>query len=81
MTSFTSAAEVDVNAYYFAGRDMQSYPRRAFVRGHQVTFRDGLRVRLGTEGHTSYVYNMMSESGHCYRLRQDGNQWTLVGVR
>lgn len=74
-------AEVDVNAYYFAGKDMRSMPRRISYGNEAVTFADGLRVRLERGGVVSYIYNMLAEGGRTYCLRQSGSQWTLVGAR
>jgi hypothetical protein len=77
----TINAEIDVNAYYFAGKEMKSFPRRISYGGRAVTFADGLRLQLQREGRLTYLYDMSSDDGATYRLRQDGNQWTLVGTR
>lgn len=74
-------AEVDVQAYYFVGKDMKSFPRRVSVGERLVTFAEGLRVRVERGGQLTYIYDMLAEGGSTYRLRQDGNQWTLVGTR
>ena len=74
-------AEVDVNAFYFAGKDMKSFPRRVSIGDEAITFADGLQVRLERGGVATYIYDMLAEGGRIYRLRQSGNQWTLVGAR
>lgn len=73
--------EVDVNAYYFVGRDMRSYPRQISFGDRAVRFADGLRVSLAQGGKLTYLFNMLAEGGDVYCLRQEGNQWTLVGTR
>lgn len=73
--------EVDVNAYYFAGKDMRSYPRQINFGGRAVTFAEGLRVSLARGGRLTYLFNMLAEGGDVYCLRQEGSQWTLVGTR
>jgi len=74
--------EVDVNAFYFAGKDMRSFPRQISFGGRAVKFADGLRVSLATDGKLTYLFNMLAEGGEgVYCLRQDGSQWTLVGTR
>lgn len=73
--------EVDVSAYYFVGRDMRSFPRQISYGDRAVRFADGLRVSLQREGRLTYLFNMLAEGGDTYCLRQDGNQWILVGTR
>lgn len=73
--------EVDVNAFYFAGKEMKSFPRRISFGDRAVTFAEGLRVSLQREGHLTYLFNMLAEGGDVYCLRQDGDQWILVGTR
>ncbi len=77
----TTTTEIDVNAYYFAGKDMKSFPRRVSVGDRTVTFNDGLRVRVERGGDLMYFYDMLAEGGSTYRLRQAGNQWTLLETR
>jgi len=72
--------EVDVNAYYFAGKEMKSFPRRISYGGQAVTFADGLRVRLQRGEQLTYFFEMNGADGGTYRLRQDGSRWMLVGT-
>ena len=73
--------EIDVNAFYFAGKDMKTFPRRISYGEHDVTFRDGMRLSLQHGGQLTYFFDMSgAEDGATYRLRQDGNQWILVGT-
>lgn len=73
--------EIDVQAFYFAGKDIKGYPRRISLGDRAVTFADGIRVKVDQGGQLTYLYNMLAEGGALYRLRQVGNQWTLVGAR
>ena len=77
----TVSNEVDVNAYYFAGKDMKSFPRRISYGDRAVTFAEGLRMRVDHGGVATYVFNMLATDGGTYRLRQNGNQWTLLGAQ
>lgn len=79
--STISHAEVDVNAYYFAGKDMKSFPRRISFGDRAVTFADGLRVAVQRGGQLTYLFDMLATDGGMYRLRQQGSQWTLLGAR
>lgn len=76
-----SNAEVDVNAFYFAGKDMKSFPRRISFGDTAVTFADGLRVAVQHGSECMYLFDMLATDGGTYRLRQQGNQWTLLGAR
>ena len=80
MTQFINE-EVDVNAFYFTGKDMKTFPRSINYGGRAVTFAEGLRLSLQREGRLTYFFDMSGADGATYRLRQDGNQWTLVGTR
>lgn len=73
--------EVHVNAFYFTGRDMRSFPRQIEYGGEAVTFAGGLRylVRRGAEA--IRLFDMSAEDGQTYRLRQDGDRWLLLGLR
>lgn len=75
------STEVDINAYYFAGKELKSFPRQMEYRGQAITFTEGLRLRLQRSGRTAaYLFNMSSTDGSTYRLLQEGNRWTLVGA-
>lgn len=73
--------EVSVNAFYFIGRDMRTFPRQIEYHGQAVTFASGLRylVRRGAEA--IRVFDMSGDDGQTYRLRQDGDHWTLLAAR
>lgn len=80
MSTITNA-EIDVNAFYFAGKDMKSFPRRISFGNQAVTFADGLRVAVQRGSELTYLFDMLATDGGTYRLRQQGNQWTLLGAR
>ncbi|MBL8121540.1 hypothetical protein JNM87_02210 [Candidatus Saccharibacteria bacterium] len=72
--------EVTVNAIYFSGQDMRTFPREIEYHGQAVTFANGLRylVRKGSEA--IKLFDMHADDGDIYRLRQDGQRWTLLGL-
>jgi hypothetical protein len=80
MSTITNA-EIDVNAFYFAGKDMKSFPRRISFGNQAVTFADGLRVAVQRGSEFTYLFDMLATDGGTYRLRQQGNQWTLLEAR
>ena len=47
----TINAPVNVSAYYFAGREMKTFPKQIEYSGQAITFASGLRylVRKGSE--------------------------------
>lgn len=73
--------EVSVNAYYFAGQGMKTFPREIEFGGQEITFASGLRylVRKGSEA--VQVFDMSGMDGLVYRLRQQGNSWTLLATK
>ncbi len=72
---------VTVNAIYFAGADMKTFPREIELGGTAVTFADGLRylVRRGQEA--LQLFDMRSEDGLVYRLSRRGDDWTLLAKK
>lgn len=73
--------EVQVNAFYFAGRTMRTYPRSIEYNGHSVTFLNGLRylVQRGTEA--LQLFDMHSADGLIYRLQRRGDCWQLLATK
>jgi hypothetical protein len=73
-------SEVNVNAYYFAGSNMRTFPRQIEYGGQHITFANGLRylVRRGAEAFR--LFDMSADDGQTYRLRQDGERWLLLGL-
>jgi hypothetical protein len=72
--------EVDINAFYFRGKEMRTFPRQMEYGGRAVTFADGLRLCVQREGRSTYLFDMSGVDGATYRLRQEGNTWLLVGM-
>lgn len=74
-------APVNVNAYYFTGKEMKTFPRSIEYSDRAITFRSGLRylVQRGTEA--LRLFDMSGEDGLTYRLQQNGDNWTLVGMK
>lgn len=79
MTQFINT-EVDVNAYYFAGKEMKTFPRQMEYGGRAITFADGLRLRLQQAGRLTYFFDMRGADGETYRLMQEGSRWLLIGT-
>jgi hypothetical protein len=73
--------QVNVQAYYFSGREMKTFPRAIEYQGQAVTFADGLRMLVRHGQSLIKIFDMSGADGHTYRLRQDGSQWTLIGTR
>lgn len=77
----TINAPVSVSSYYFAGREMKTFPREIEYGGRAVTFMTGLRylVRKGTGA--VRLFDMNAGDGLTYRLQQQGDSWTLLGTK
>ena len=70
---------VNVNAFYFtSGKELKTFPRQIEYGGRAVTFEGGLRCQVEREGRLTCLFNMSGLDGASYRLRQEGNQWTLM---
>ena len=72
---------VTVSAFYFAGRDMKSFPRSIEHRGRDITFQTGLRYLVQRGQEAVRLFDMSAGDGRTYRLRQEGGNWTLLGLR
>ncbi len=77
----TINSPVNVNAYYFAGREMKTFPREIEYKGEAVTFRNGLRYLVHRGNRAVHLFDMSAHDGQTYRLRQNGNKWTLLGTK
>ncbi len=70
---------VDVNAFYFLnGKEVKTFPRQIEYGGRAVTFVGGLRCLVQRDGRLACLFHMNGTDGANYRLRQEGNQWTLM---
>lgn len=79
MKNTTFNSPVDVTAIGF-GRGMRAYPRRIEFRGVTYDFIDaGLRTVIQSGEKTSQIFTM-TDGRQSYRLRSEGNSWTLLNV-
>lgn len=72
---------ISVNAYYFAGREMKTFPREIEYGGQAVTFASGLRYLVNKGGEAVRLFDMNAADGLIYRLRQTGDSWLLLGTK
>jgi hypothetical protein len=72
---------VNVNSYYFTGREMKTFPREIEYGGEAISFASGLRylVRRGAEA--IRLFDMSGADGLTYRLQQQGDSWTLLATK
>ena len=78
-------SEVDVTAWFFRAEPqshrLKSFPKRMNWGGREYNFvNDGLRF-LVRQGQQLVQLFDMSDGQATYRLRQDGDHWTLIGIR
>ena len=75
--------EVNVNSFYFRGRHgMKTFPRQIEWDNNFITFGEevGLRYLIHRGKELVQLFDMNGADGLTYRLRQEGNRWTLVGT-
>jgi hypothetical protein len=73
--------EVNVNAYYFAGQGMKTFPREIEFGGQEITFASGLRYLVQKGSEAVRVFDMSGIDGLMYRLMQQGDSWTLLATK
>lgn len=78
-------SEVDVTAWFFRAEPqshrLKSFPKRMNWGGREYNFAaDGLRF-LVKQGQQLVQLFDMSDGHATYRLKQDGNRWTLVTIK
>lgn len=78
-------SEVDVTAWFFRPEPkthgLRSYPKRMTWGGREYNFAaDGLRYLVQQGQKLTQLFDM-SDGQATYRLRQDGDHWTLIGIR
>lgn len=71
--------EVEINAYYF-NRGMKGFPRAITRGGQRYTFQDGLQYLIN-QGSKSLRLFDMNDGTMTYRLRNEDDQWTLIGMK
>jgi hypothetical protein len=72
---------VNVNAYYFAGREMKTFPRQIEYSNRAITFASGLRYLVQRGAEAIKLFDMNGEDGLIYRLQQNGDNWVLLGTK
>ena len=77
----TINAPVDVNAYYFAGKEMKSFPKQIEYSGQEITFASGLRYLVQQGTNAMQLFDMSGADGLTYRLQHAGGNWTLLGTK
>lgn len=72
---------VTVDAFYFVNRKdgLKTFPRQITWSGHTITFASGLSYLVG-QG--TQIFDMLANNEReTYRLRRDGNSWTLLATK
>lgn len=70
---------VEVNSFYFSsGKSFKSFPARITMENQQFTFKSGLQLLVHRGGEVVRLFQMTDGLTN-YRLRQDHDQWTLIG--
>lgn len=77
----TINAPVNVNAYYFAGREMKTFPKQIEYSGRAITFASGLRYLVQKGSEAVRLFDMSTSDGLTYRLQQQGSSWTLIATK
>jgi len=77
----TINAPVSVSAYYFAGKEMKTFPKQIEYSGQAITFASGLRYLVQRGAEAIRLFDMNGADGQTYRLQQTGNNWTLLGTK
>lgn len=74
--------EIDVHSFYFrSGKGLKSFPREIEWNGRFVQFaNEGLRYLVEQGGRAIQLFDM-TDGRTTYRLKSDGQHWTLVGLR
>ncbi|HSX06084.1 MAG TPA: hypothetical protein VLF69_06490 [Candidatus Saccharimonadales bacterium] len=72
---------VSVSSYYFAGREMKTFPRQIEYGGQAITFMNGLRYLVQRGAEAIRLFDMSGADGLTYRLQQTGDNWMLLGTR
>ena len=77
--SITINTPVDVTAMGFS-RNLRTYPRRIEFGGTTYSFIDaGLRTVVRSGERIAHIFTM-TDGANDYRLRNDGNGWTLLSM-
>jgi hypothetical protein len=77
----TINAPVNVSAFYFAGREMKTFPKQIEYGGQAITFANGLRYLVQRGSEAVRLFDMSGADGLTYRLQQQGDSWTLLATK
>lgn len=71
---------VEVNSFYFTtGRSFKSFPARITLENQQYSFKSGLQMMVRRGEEVVRLFSMTDGLTN-YRLRQENDQWTLIGL-
>jgi hypothetical protein len=72
---------INVTSFYFAnGHSFKTYPKQIEFGNTRATFTDGMQYLVQQGGRAIKLFDM-TDGRTTYRLRQDDNNWTLIGTR
>jgi len=72
---------INVTSFYFAnGRTLKIYPRQIEFGNTCLTFTDGIQYVI-SQGKLAYKLFDMTDGQIVYRLKQEGNNWSLMSRR
>lgn len=72
---------VNVSSYYFAGKEMKTFPKEIEYGGAYIVFASGLRYLVQKGAEAVRLFDMSSSDGLTYRLQQQGDNWMLLGTK
>ncbi len=71
---------VEVNSFYFSnGKSFKSFPARVTLDNQQFSFKSGLQMLVHRGEEVVRLFNM-TDGLTTYRLKQENDQWTLLGL-
>lgn len=71
---------VEVNSFYFTtGRSFKSFPASITLENQQYSFKSGLQMMVRRGEEVVRLFSMTDGLTN-YRLRQENDQWTLIGL-
>jgi hypothetical protein len=77
--------EIEITAVYFRAsnqrKQLETYPKRMLVNGQEYDFMESGMRYLISKGQDLIKLFDVSDGHNQYRLRLDGQHWTLVGTK
>lgn len=71
---------VEVNSFYFTqGKSFKSFPARVTLGDQQYAFKSGLQMAVRRGEEVVRLFSMTDGLTN-YRLRQENDSWTLIGL-